>query len=53
MSDSSSSNDDHNDGLIDPRVPGRARTIYIIVAVIVTLSLIIAIGGYAVWDRIF
>lgn len=37
----------------NPRVPGKARTIYTIVAVIVVISLVVAIGGYAVWDTLF
>lgn len=53
MTDSNSPNNDQSDDLFDPREPGKARTIYTIVAVIVTISLIVAIGGYAVWDRLF
>lgn len=37
----------------DPRVPGRARMIYTVVAVIVILSLIASIAGYALWERVF
>ena len=37
----------------DPRVPGKARTIYTIVAIVVVVSLVASIAGYAVWDRIF
>lgn len=37
----------------DPRVPGKARTIYTIVAVIVVASLILGLAGFAVWDRLF
>lgn len=39
--------------LFDPRTPGKARTVYTIVAIIVVLSLIAGIAGYAVWDRVF
>lgn len=48
-------NDSHspNDDLFDPREPGKARTLYTVVAVLVVISLIVAIGGYAVWDRLF
>lgn len=49
MNDSNPPEDD----LFNPREPGRARTIYTIVAIIVTISLIVAIGGYAVWDILF
>lgn len=45
--------DQQDDGLIDPRVPGRARTIYTIVAVIVVISMIVALGGSLVWDYLF
>lgn len=34
----------------DPRVPGKARILYTIVVVI---SLVVGIAGYAFWDRIF
>ena len=37
----------------DPRVPGKARLVYTIVAIVVTISLIASIAGYALWDRIF
>lgn len=37
----------------DPRVPGKARIIYTIVVMIVVLSLVVGIAGYAFWDRIF
>lgn len=46
-------NSPHDDDLIDPKVPGKARTIYIIIAVIVTVALILAIAGNAVWDQLF
>ena len=39
--------------LFDPRSPGKARVIYTIVAIVVVLSLVVGIAGYAVWDRIF
>jgi hypothetical protein len=42
-----------NDPLFDPRVPGKARTIYSVVAILVVIALIIGIGGFAVWDRLF
>lgn len=50
MNDSNSPNDDE---LFDPREPGKARTIYTIVAVIVTVALILAIAGNLVWDQLF
>lgn len=50
MNDSNSPNDDE---LIDPREPGKARTIYTVVAVIVVLSLILAGAGSLVWDQLF
>lgn len=49
MTDSNSPNDD----LFDPREPGKARTIYIIIAVLVVISLIVAGAGTLVWDRLF
>lgn len=39
--------------LFDPRVPGKARMIYSIVAILVVIALIIGLGGYAVWERLF
>lgn len=41
------------DDLFDPREPGKARTIYTFLAILVVISLIVAIGGYAVWDMLF
>lgn len=41
------------DDLIDVRQPGRARTVYTVVAVLVVISLIIGMAGFAVWDRLF
>lgn len=45
--------DPRDDGLIDPREPGKARTIYTIIAVIVVISMIVALGGSLVWDYLF
>lgn len=42
-----------DDDLFDPREPGKARTIYTIVAVIVVISMIVALGGSLVWDYLF
>lgn len=42
-----------DDGLFDPRQPGKARMIYTVVAVLVTVSLIVGMAGFAVWDRLF
>lgn len=42
-----------DDELFDPREPGKARTIYTIVAVIVVISLIVALGSNIVWDYLF
>lgn len=39
--------------LFDPKVPGKARTIYSVVAILVVIALIIGIGGFAVWERLF
>lgn len=50
MNDSNSPNDDE---LFDPRQPGKARTIYTVVAILVVLSLIVAGAGSLVWDRLF
>lgn len=50
MHDSNSPNDDD---LFDPREPGKARTLYTIVAIIVVLSLLVAGAGTLVWDRLF
>ena len=44
---------EQDDPLFDPRVPGKARTIYSVVAIVVVIALIISIGGFAVWDRLF
>ncbi len=44
---------DDDSPLLDVRSPGVARTIYIIVAVLVVISLVIGIAGYAWWGRIF
>lgn len=45
--------DTPDDGLFDPRQPGKARAMYIVMAVVVTVSLIVGMAGYAVWDRLF
>lgn len=50
MTDSHSPNDDE---LFDPREPGKARTIYTIVAIIVVIALIAAGAGTLVWERLF
>ena len=42
-----------DDELFDPREPGKARTIYTIVAIVVVVALIVALGGAAVWDYLF
>lgn len=44
---------DPQDDLFDPQVPGRARTIYTVLAVLVVVSLIVGMAGFAVWDRLF
>lgn len=41
------------DELFDPREPGKARAIYTVVAILVVISLVVAIGGYAVWEILF
>lgn len=41
------------DKLIDPTRPGKARTIYAVVAILVVVALIAALGGTLVWDRLF
>lgn len=48
-------NDSHppEDDLFDPREPGKARTIYTVVAVVVVISLLVALGGFAVWEILF
>lgn len=45
--------DQSDDQPFDPRQPGRARTVYTIVAVLVVISLVLSIAGYALWDRLF
>ncbi len=50
MNDPNSPNDDD---LFNPREPGKARTIYTIVAVTVVIALIFAIAGNMVWDQLF
>lgn len=47
------SNAPNDDDLFDPREPGKARTIYTVVAIIVVLSLIVAGAGSLVWDQLF
>lgn len=42
-----------DDPLFDPRVPGKARIIYSAVAILVVIALVIGIGGFAVWERLF
>lgn len=42
-----------DDSLFDPQVPGKARVIYSVVAILVVIALIIGIGGYTVWERLF
>lgn len=44
---------DSEDQPFDPQQPGRARTIYTVVAVLVVISLVVSIAGYALWDRLF
>ncbi len=39
--------------LFDPEVPGKARTIYSVVAILVVIALILSIGGFAVWEQLF
>lgn len=46
-------NTPQDDDLFDPQEPGKARTVYTFVAVLVVLALIVSIGGFAVWDRLF
>lgn len=50
MNDPNTPNDDD---FFNPREPGKARTIYTIVAVIVVIALILAIAGNMVWDQLF
>lgn len=47
------SNSPHDDDFIDPREPGKARTVYTVVAVTVVIALILAIAGNMVWDQLF
>lgn len=42
-----------DDDLFDPREPGKSRTIYTIVAIVVVISLIGMLGGPLVWDYFF
>lgn len=44
---------DSDEVLFDPRVPGKVRIIYIIIAMVVVISLVAGIAGYAVWERVF
>lgn len=37
----------------DPRIPGKARMIYTIIAIVVVISLVASIAGYALWERVF
>ncbi len=39
--------------LFDPRTPGKARIIYTMIVIVVVVSLIVGIAGYAVWERLF
>lgn len=44
---------DNDDVVFDPREPGRFRTAYTVIAILVVLSLIIGMAGFALWDRLF
>jgi hypothetical protein len=44
---------DNDDPLFDLQAPGTPRTVYTVVAVLVVISLVIGMAGFALWDRIF
>lgn len=39
--------------VFDAREPGLFRRIYMVIAILVVISLILGMGGYAVWQWIF
>lgn len=42
-----------NDVVYDARTPGTFRRVYTIIAVLVVISLVVGMGGYAVWQWIY